>query len=42
MRKESWNKFLHWPGWSMIFPFPVWADMLMLVAFGAGLIWVFT
>ena len=41
MMKEYWNRFLHWSGWKKIFPFPVWADVLMLAAFGAGLIWVF-
>ena len=39
--KEYWNRFLHWSGWKKVFPFPVWADVLMLAAFGAGLIWVF-
>lgn len=41
MMKEYWNRFLHWSGWKKIFPFPVWADALMMTAFGAGLIWVF-
>ena len=41
MMKEYWNRFLHWSGWKKIFPFPVWADVLMLTVFGAGLIWVF-
>ena len=39
--KEYWSRFLHWRGWKKIFPFPAWADMLMFVAFGAGLVWVF-
>lgn len=39
--KEYWNRFLHWCGWKKIFPFPAWADGLMLAAFGAVLIWVF-
>lgn len=39
--KENWNRFLHWRGWKLIFPFPAWADGLLLAAFGAGLIWVF-
>ena len=39
--KEYWNRFLHWSGWKKIFPLPAWADVLMLAAFGAGLIWVF-
>ena len=41
MIKEYWNRFLHWSGWKKIFPFPVWADVLTLTVFGAGLIWVF-
>ena len=41
MMKEYWNRFLHWSGWKKVFPFPVWADVLMLAVFGAGLIWVF-
>ena len=41
MMKEYWNRFLHWGGWKKIFPFPVWADVLMLAVFSAGLIWVF-
>ena len=41
MMKEYWKRFLHWSGWKKIFPFPVWADALMLGAFGAVLIWVF-
>ena len=41
MMKEYWNRFLHWSGWKKIFPFPGWADVLMLGVFGAGLIWVF-
>ena len=40
MMKECWNRFLHWGGWKKIFPFPVWADVLMLAVFGAGLIWM--
>ena len=39
--KEYWNHFLRWSGWKKIFPFPVWADVLTLTVFGAGLIWVF-
>jgi len=39
--KEYWNRFLRWSGWKKIFPFPVWADVLMFGVFGAGLIWVF-
>ena len=41
MMKEYWNRFLHWSGWKKIFPFPVWSDILMFLAVGAGLIWVF-
>jgi len=41
MMKEYWNRFLRWSGWKKIFPFPVWADVLMFGVFGAGLIWVF-
>ena len=41
MMKEYWYRFLHWSGWKKIFPFPVWADVLMLAVFSAGLIWVF-
>lgn len=40
--KEYWNRLLHWNGWKKIFPFPVWADVLMFAAFGVGLIWIFT
>ena len=39
--KEYWNRFLRWSGWKKIFPFPVWADVLLFAAFGTGLIWVF-
>ena len=41
MMKEYWNRFLHWGGWKKIFPFPAWADILMFLLLGAGLIWVF-
>ena len=41
MIKESWSRFLHWRGWKMLFPFPLWADVLLFAASGAGLIWVF-
>ena len=41
MMKETLNRFIRWNGWKKIFPFPVWADALMLGAFGAVLIWVF-
>jgi hypothetical protein len=39
--KKYWNRFLHWRGWKKVFPFPVWADVLMLAVFCVGLIWVF-
>lgn len=39
--KEYWNRFRRWNGWKKIFPFPAWADVLMMTVFGAGLIWVF-
>lgn len=41
MIREHWNRFVHWRGWKIIFPFPVWADALVFPALGAGLIWVF-
>ena len=41
MLKGYWDRFLHWSGWKKIFPLPAWADMLMLMLCGAGLIWVF-
>lgn len=39
--KEYWNRFLQWSGWKKVFPLPVWADALMLLACSAGLMWVF-
>lgn len=36
-----WNRFVQWSGWKKIFPFPVWADILMFCGFGFGQIWVF-
>lgn len=39
--KEYWYRFLRWRGWAKIFPFPVWADVLMMLLFGTGLIFVF-
>ena len=41
MIKKCWNRFLRWSGWKKIFPFPAWADALMLMGYGAGLVWVF-
>ena len=41
MMKEYWNRFLHWSGWKKIFPFPVWAEVLLFVVCCTGLVWVF-
>ena len=41
MMKEYWNRFLHWIGWKKIFPFPVWAEVLLFVVCCTGLVWVF-
>ena len=41
MKKKLRNGFLHRSGWKKLFPFPVWADVLLMMAFGTGLIWVF-
>jgi hypothetical protein len=41
MMKEYWNRFLHWNGWKKIFPFPVWAEVLLFAACCTGLVWVF-
>lgn len=41
MMKECWNRFLNWSGWKKIFPFPVWAEVLLFAACCAGLVWVF-
>lgn len=39
--KNFWNRICRWNGWKKIFPFPAWADLLMLLIFCAGLILVF-
>lgn len=39
--KAYWNRFVHWSGWKKIFPFPIWAEIILFAACGAGLIWVF-
>ncbi len=41
MMKEYLRRFLHWSSWKKIFPFPVWAEVLLFAACCAGLIWVF-
>ena len=41
MIKEYWTRFLHWRGWKKIFPFPVWAVLLLFAACCAELVWVF-
>ena len=41
MMKEYLSRFLHWSGWKKIFPFPVWAVVLLFAACCAGLVWVF-
>ena len=41
MTKEYWNRFLHWNGWKKIFPFPVWAEVLLFAACCTCLVWVF-
>lgn len=41
MMKKYWNRFINWRGWKKLFPFPAWADMLMFLFLGAGLIGVF-
>lgn len=41
MIKEYWNRFLRWNGWTKLFPFPVWVEILLFLTCGAGLIWVF-
>ena len=39
--KDFWNRFLHWRGWKKVFPLPAWVELLIFVACGAGLIWIF-
>ena len=41
MIKEYWSRFLHWSGWKKLFPFPLWAEVLLFAACCAGLVWVF-
>ena len=41
MMKEYCNRFLHWSGWKMIFPFPAWMVIFLFAACCAGLVWVF-
>ena len=41
MMKEYWNRFLCWSGWKKIFPFPVWAEVLLFAGCCAGLVGVF-
>ena len=41
MMKEYWKRFLHWSGWKKMFPFPVWAVVLLFAACCTGLVWVF-
>lgn len=39
--KDSWNRFLRWKGWKILFPLPVWLEALFFAVFCAALIWVF-
>ncbi|MBQ3504410.1 MAG: hypothetical protein IJA75_06880 [Oscillospiraceae bacterium] len=39
--KEYWRRFLHWSGWKMLFPLPLWAEVPVFLLCCAGLIWVF-
>ena len=41
MMKEYWNRFVKWSGWKKVFPFPVWAEILLFAACCIGLIWIF-
>ena len=41
MIRKYWNRFLRWKGWKLVFPLPVWGDILLLAICSAGLIWVF-
>ena len=41
MIKEYWSRFLHWSGWKKLFPFPLWAEVLLFAACCGGLVWVF-
>ena len=39
--KEYVSRFLHWRGWKKIFPFPVWAEVMLFAVCCGGLVWVF-
>lgn len=39
--KELCSRFLRWKGWKMVFPLPVWAELILFAVCGGGLIWVF-
>ena len=39
--KESWNRFLRWRGWKLIFPLPLWGGICLFLFCCVGLIWVF-
>ena len=41
MIKEYMSRFLHWRGWKIIFPLPVWAAGLVFAGCCIGLVWVF-
>ena len=41
MMKEYLSRFLHWSGWKKIFPFPVWAEVLLFAVCCSGLVWIF-
>ena len=40
--KEYWNRFVKWSGWKKIFPFPVWATVILFAVCCVALILVFT
>lgn len=40
--KEYWNQFLHWRGWKIVFPLPMWMETVLFVMCCGGLIWVFS
>jgi len=41
MMKGYLRRFLHWRGWKKLFPFPVWAEVLLFAVCCAGLVWIF-
>ena len=41
MMREYLSRFAKWKGWKKIFPFPAWVEILVFIACGAGLVWVF-